>query len=260
MGEVERKVMDEGMPEILRLVGRRLYRNLFKPIWYLYKLKTSKSSSAVPVNEDISVVQKIQNKEQFLQTLLLRNSSKRFLEIGIGESPNIQRIQLMQENKIMYTACDFKSVCDNHRKELESRRIATHDIRFAGNRVGSYSWTLFEMLSRNERYDIIYLDGHHTFYIDLPAFALAHQLLEPGGYFLVDDIKWTLEFLRETFLRSFNDWYFYRKMYNFEEYDLAQQKMPHMKMIAEQYLIKELGYKRLDDYSMPEWWALQKPI
>jgi predicted O-methyltransferase YrrM len=223
-------------------------------------LTTNDCVDVIPEAEKNDIEQRLQKKEQSLQTLLLQNGAKRFLEIGIGESPNLRRMQLMKENKIAYTACDFESVCDNHRKALALSGIDLQDIRFAGNRVGSYSWTLFEMLSRNERFDIIYLDGHHTFYVDLPAFMLAHQLLEPGGYFLVDDIQWTLDFLRNTFLRSFNDWYFYRKIYNFAEYEAEQQKMPHMKMIVEQYLMKAFGYIKLDDYSMPEWWALQKPL
>lgn len=259
MGAIFKNAAERGVLRTLALALKRVRRYAAMPLWYLCQ-RTSIHGSATGSSSDLEQAGRVlQQKEEFLRVLLMQNKGKKFLEIGIGEFPNVERIRLMNDNNIGYTACDFTTVCDKHREELLLKGVDLHNLRFAGNRVGSYSWTLFEMLSRNERFDLVYLDGHHTFYVDLPAFVLAHQLLEPGGYFVIDDIQWTLEFLKETMSRSYDDWRFYKDIYNFAEYETEQQKMPHMKMIVEQILLKELGYRKVEEYSIPEWWVLQKP-
>jgi predicted O-methyltransferase YrrM len=231
------------------------------PQWYIYKLKNLGFRCDRTLNNTgCGVESGLETKEHFIQTILFQNRSKKFLEIGIGEFPNVKRIKLMQANKIQYTACDFEVVCSNHKRELAIRGIDAQSIKFASNKVGTYCWTLFEMLKNKEQFDIIYLDGHHTFYVDLPAVFLAHYILIPGGYFLVDDIQWTCNFLKNNMLRSFTEWHFYHRMYNLAEYEIEQQSMPHIKMIAEQILLGKLGYSKIEKYSTPFWWTLQKPI
>jgi len=182
------------------------------------------------------------------------------LEIGIGESPNIERLRLASENNIRYTGCDFAEVCDAHAAIIrQNEGINYENTRFLRNRVGTYSWTLFELLKRSEQFDIIYLDGHHTFYVDCSAVMLAHLLLKPGGVFLLDDIRWTLQFMKNLLMSSFREWNFYRKMYDFSQYDNHQQSLPHVGMLAETILIDRLKYSKLDAYSTPDWWALKKP-
>jgi hypothetical protein len=61
----------------------------------------------------------LETKEHFIRTILSQNKGKKFLEIGIGEYPNIKRVELMQESEIQYTACDFEAVCKSHKKALE---------------------------------------------------------------------------------------------------------------------------------------------
>jgi predicted O-methyltransferase YrrM len=258
MGTFLEKIRSRGVSQTARLALRRLNRYAALPLWYAYRFR-HRNGGAIVTHDAGGATETLRQKEEFLRELLLRHESKRFLEIGIGEFPNVERIELMLDHDIRYTACDFASVCEGHSRALQERGITSPAIRFTGNRVGSYSWTLFDMLSRDERFDMVYLDGHHTFYVDLPAFMLAHQLLEPGGYFVVDDILWSLEFLKNTMFRSYGDWRFYRRIYDFAAYEPEQQAMPHMKMIVEQLLIKELGYVKIDKYCLPEWWVLQKP-
>src|SRR3989338_6954734 len=90
------------------------------------------------------------------------------------------------------------------------------------------------MLKRGEQYDVICVDGPHPFHIDLPAMILVDKLLKPGGHLLLDDIPWTLNFLKANMMRSLSQWYFYRTMYNFSDYTEEQQSLPHIKMIAEE--------------------------
>ncbi len=261
MTNIFHKIKSMGYIKATRLIAARLTRYLLLPQWYIYKLRNYNFKFHDVFNDNKNKVTTILgDKEHFIQAILSQSRGKKFLEIGIGEFPNIERINLMVKNNIQYTACDFEAVCISHKKELEIRNIDTQWIRFASNRVGTYCWTLFEMLSKNEQFDVIYLDGHHTFYIDLPAVFLAHHLLRPGGYLLVDDIQWTCNFLKNNMLHTFNEWYFYHKMYDLSVYEPEQQDVPHIKMIAEEVLLNRLGYFKKDEYSIPQWWTLQKPL
>ncbi len=248
---------------VVTTLAERLYRYLMLPRWIGYRLKNGKRPrhSLPSESTDDQVQQALRKKETFLRTILTQNAQNgrnRFLEIGIGELPNIERLEFMQQLGVEYTGADFKSVCDNHARELRQHGIAAHPICLVPNKAGTYAWTLFEMLSQGRTFDVIYLDGHHTFYVDLPAVFEAHLLLRPGGYLLIDDIQWTLTFLESNLFHRYHEWRFYRKMYDFSQYEDYQKDLPHIKMIVEEILVSRLGYTKLEQYSIPEWWALQK--
>ncbi len=234
--------------------GKKLLHLLYSPLWLIFKLRNLGFTYAQKnAGEDPRV-----SKERSIRTLLEGISGGKFLEIGIGEFPHFERLKFVGEKNISYVGCDFKSVCEAHKEELAIKELDTKNISFAMNSTGTYSWTLFEMLQRGEQFDVIYVDGHHTFYIDLPAIVLADKLLKPGGHLLLDDMQWTLSFLKGNMLRSLSQWYFYRTMYNFSDYTKAQQSLPHIRMIADELLIKHSNYTKEESLSFPHWWVLRK--
>lgn len=255
-----RRAREMGYGNAVRLLVERLPRYLLLPGWLWFRLKNStfRYDSPFAYSEEESMAL-LARKEFLVRTALERQAGGSFLEIGIGSFPNIERVRLMQERGVAYTACDFAGVCRFHESVLQRQGIDTGKITFAGNRVGTYSWTLFEMLRRGEQFDVVYLDGHHTFYVDLPALLLAHQLLKPGGLFLVDDVDWTLDFLKGNMLRSFGEWYIYRRAYDFAEYEPAERALPHIKLMVEAFLVERYGYRPAEGFAMPHWWALAKP-
>ncbi|MBI5458045.1 class I SAM-dependent methyltransferase [Candidatus Kaiserbacteria bacterium] len=240
---------------LLKVRGsKKLLHLLYFPLWLLFKLRNLGFTHAEKDTEEDPRV----SKERSIRKLLERIPGGKFLEVGIGEFPHFERLKLINEHSISYVGCDFKSVCESHEEELAIKGFDTKNISFAMNSTGTYSWTLFEMLQKGEQFDVIYVDGHHTFYIDLPAMMLADKLLKPGGYLLLDDIPWSLSFLKANMMRSLSQWYFYRTMYNFSDYTKEQQSLPHIKMIAEELLIKRSGYKKDENLSLPHWWVLRK--
>lgn len=74
-------------------------------------------------------------------------------------------------------------------------------------------------------FDLIYLDGSHQFEIDLSSLFIALNFLRPGGYLVIDDLKWS--FYNSSLKRS----RFVRRMSNYEK------NVPHMSLIWE--LIKK---------------------
>jgi len=201
------------------------------------------------------------NQENIIRKMLSQNKVQAFLEIGIGSFPHIERLKFMSEHGISYTGCDFQLVCDNHENIIEKQADFKPDkIRFLPNQVGTYAWNLFELLKKNEQFDVIYLDGHHTFYVDFPALMLAHYLLKEDGYLIIDDISWTLRFMKNQLMNSFSGWLFYRKIYNFSDYERAQQDIPHMDMMTRTILIGKEKYLKIEECSTSSWWVLKKSV
>lgn len=232
---------------------KKLLHIIYVPLWLLCKIRHFGFSHG-SIHPDIDPLQ----KEGSIRKIIAAIPKGRFLEIGIGEFPHFERLKRMNEQGISYVGCDFENVCKSHQAELAIKNFDTKNISFAGNNTGTYSWTLFEMLTRDEQFDAIYVDGHHTFYIDLPAILLAEKLLKPGGYLLLDDIEWSLSFLKANMARSLSQWFFYRTMYDFSQYTKEQQSRHHIKMIAEEFLIKRSGYTKDENLSFPHWWVLRK--
>jgi predicted O-methyltransferase YrrM len=57
----------------------------------------------------------------------------------------------------------------------------------------SYIWRLMKMLEASPvpRFDLCYLDGAHSWFVDGFAFFLVDRLLVPGGWIIFDDLDWT---------------------------------------------------------------------
>jgi predicted O-methyltransferase YrrM len=245
-------------------VARRAYRetrNLKSYLqWRAFRWRNASTDVSAPgtITEEERV--QLDAKEQHLQRCLFGLRPQRFLEIGIGGYPCIERLRKLREVGIAYSGCDFEEVCRIHQAALSRNGMNAADFRFLSNKVGTYSWTLMELVNKGEKFDLIYLDGHHTFYVDLPAAFLAHFLLPPGGYLFLDDIDWTLESLRNNMYRFYGEWALYRKAYDFSEYDQEQQRQDHIRMIAESVMIGQLGYLKDTERSLEGWWVLKKPL
>ena len=57
----------------------------------------------------------------------------------------------------------------------------------------SYTWRLMRFLEEDPtpRFDLCYLDGAHSWFVDGFAFFLVNRLLRPGGWIIFDDVEWT---------------------------------------------------------------------
>jgi SAM-dependent methyltransferase len=257
--------MSERMLDRFRKLRRRIRHALSLPGWVLFRLANrgyTYSGRFAGIADGLSqdeVAAMLARHEELLRSVTAGRPGLRFLEIGIGSEPIVERMRLLQANGTRYTGVDFESVCADHRQTLARAGVPVSDIEFLGNRTGTYAWTLFELVRAGRRFDVVYLDGHHTFYVDLPAFLLADRVLEPGGWLLIDDIRWTLGSFRQSMIRNFSTWRFYHSMYDWSAYSADQQSVPHIGWIAQDLVIGELGYGIAASRSTPYWWALRKP-
>jgi predicted O-methyltransferase YrrM len=89
--------------------------------------------------------------------------------------------------------------------DLESARSARPNIEELLDKVGhqervqvyyeptSYTWRLMKLLEQIPipQFDLCYIDGAHSWFVDALAFFLVDRLLRPGGWIIFDDLDWT---------------------------------------------------------------------
>ena len=58
----------------------------------------------------------------------------------------------------------------------------------------TYNWRLRDFLCTDPRpvFDLVFLDGAHTWEPDSLAFLLSEKLLRPGGWWIFDDLNWSI--------------------------------------------------------------------
>lgn len=118
-------------------------------------------------------------------------------EIGIGWGATAVEIVKLLSSKDEYVFFDF----ENAVKELENDLIKINEnqvqLRGYGNSekyLDSYAWTLAKLLSDREnapQFDLVYLDGAHTFMHDGITVCMLKEMICSGGYLVLDDLKWS---------------------------------------------------------------------
>lgn len=122
-----------------------------------------------------------------LVQLLRQRSGCRFLQIGVGPTLRQERFRAINELDIRYVGLDFEHVCAQRRADMAKAR--NRNITFLGNASGTYLFNLISLARNRETFDIVYLDGSHSIYVDLAAAIAAVRLLKPGALFLFDDVR-----------------------------------------------------------------------
>jgi predicted O-methyltransferase YrrM len=112
-------------------------------------------------------------------------------ENGQGRVVTIDTAQIPEWNDVAGKACD----------ELWSRCGVADRIEHIRVPDSYYSWWLLEQVRAqtdstgtcHPLYDFVYLDGVKLLTVDGVCTALIAQLLKPGGWLLLDDLRWTYE-------------------------------------------------------------------
>ena len=138
------------------------------------------------------------DQAQRITDLIAGNNLARVLELGfahgvstcyladaVNEMPNgsVTSIDLTASAELEPRAEDLLELCG-----LSSRVALIREPR-------SFTWRIMNWLEegRTECFDLVYLDGGHTWDVTGFAFFLVDRLLAPGGWLVFDDIDWTIE-------------------------------------------------------------------
>lgn len=189
-----------------------------------------------------------------LVQILRQNPGCRFLEIGVGPTFRQERFRAINELSIRYVGLDFEDVCVQRRADLAAAGIADRNITFLGNASGTYLFNLIRLARHRETFDIIYLDGSHSIYVDLAAAVAAMRLLRPNALFLFDDVRFS--FRRKHLIQSTAQYADANEAKQLTEDEASE---PHVTIIIRAYLIHLFSFEIERSWSDPDWIALRAP-
>lgn len=132
--------------------------------------------------------------------------------------------------------------------------IADRNITFLGNASGTYLFNLIRLARNRETFDIIYLNGSHSIYVDLAAAVAAMRLLRPGALFLFDDLRFC--FGRRRLIPTTTQYADANEAKQLTEDEAGEA---HVTIIIRDYLIPLFGFEVERSWSDPDWIALRAP-
>lgn len=189
-----------------------------------------------------------------LVQLLRQKPGCRFLEIGVGPTLRQEPFRAINELGIRYVGLDFEHVCAERRSDLARAGIADRNIAFVGNAAGTYLLNLIKLAKNRESFDIVYLDGSHSIYVDLAAAIAAVRLLRPGALFLFDDVRFS--FGRRHLIQTTAQYADANETGHLTEDEASE---PHVTIIIRDYLIPLFSFEVERSWSDPDWIALRAP-
>ena len=216
---------------------------------------TDETGSAANARTNEGQHMKRQEINKNIEVLLEKFEIKSFLEIGLGPKLRPTRLQTIDRLGIRFTGLDFQEVCDMHDAERERLGIPRDRMRYLGNQTGTYLYNLIRLQREGAKFDFIYLDGHHTMYVDFPAAMACIPLLSPGALIAFDDVTWTLA-EKEKSLSSSE---FYKSMYDFDIYTSDEKAETHIGVIANEYFRDLFGFEEIAPFSAENWKLLRAP-
>lgn len=189
-----------------------------------------------------------------LVKILRQNPGCRFLEIGVGPAFRQERFRAINDLGIHYVGLDFEHVCAERRAYLANAGIADRNITFLGNSSGTYLFNLIRLARNRDTFDIIYLDGSQSMYVDFAAAIAAVRLLKPAAFFLFDDVKFS--FGRRRLIPTTTQYADANETRQLTEDEASE---PHVTIIIRDYLIPLFGFEVDRSSSDPDWIALRAP-
>lgn len=123
-------------------------------------------------------------------------------EIGIGYGATALPVLQMLDAGDTYYGFDFEDRIAEFVDDLQARDFGLKcAVVVAGNSRSpsdSYNWNLSNLILRmRERreaglFDVVYLNGAHTFLYTGLGVCLLKELLKEGGFLILDDLFWTI--------------------------------------------------------------------
>jgi predicted O-methyltransferase YrrM len=121
-------------------------------------------------------------------------------EIGVGIGATSVEILKRLDYGDIYYMFSYEDDVNELKNDLENINDKNVKIIAEGNSTktfDSYNWNLAKLAlteqkeGRNGIFDLIYLDGAHTFFHDATACCCIKKLLRTGGYVIFDDMFWS---------------------------------------------------------------------
>jgi len=132
----------------------------------------------------------------FLDNILESNNEPiNVAEVGIGIGTTSIEITKRLRNNDSFYFFSYEHDVRELEYDLKNKDYCKCKLYPMGNTTAtydSYNWKLSSLCLENDRlFDLVYLDGAHSFFHDGLATALLKKLVKPGGILIFDDIFWS---------------------------------------------------------------------
>jgi len=133
---------------------------------------------------------------QTVSNFIRQHRVKNILELGFryGVSTCYMAAARDEQGGGSITTIDLELV-RTHEPNIEQllERIGLQDKVTWYYEPTSYIWRLMKFIEEDPspRFDLCYIDGAHTWFVDGFAFFLVDRLLRPNGWIIFDDLNWT---------------------------------------------------------------------
>ena len=139
---------------------------------------------------------------RFLYELTVRERLTSILELGVahGTATCYMAAALDELGEGMVTSVDLVEAADRYHPSPEEqldRAGLTQYVKLVRMQTG-YTWFLHDEISRlsvggacRPIYDLAIIDGPKNWTIDGAAFFMVEKVLKPGGWLILDDLRWT---------------------------------------------------------------------
>ncbi|MEK0083892.1 class I SAM-dependent methyltransferase [Benzoatithermus flavus] len=134
---------------------------------------------------------------RILYEFIRRHELRRVLELGVchGVSACYAAAAVASLGGGRVVAIDRLEVAAYRPGILDfSRELGFESIIVPFFERATYNWRLRDFLRLEPRpvFDLVFLDGAHTWEPDSLAFLLSEKLLRPGGWWILDDLNWSI--------------------------------------------------------------------
>ncbi len=148
--------------------------------------------NVLPQMEIIRLIQEVKKKKENIKVA----------EVGIGWGATAVEIIKNLGEQDNYYFFDYEENVQELYGDLakiNKNRVKLFPVGNTSKRYDSYAWNLAKILlewrdkyETSKLFDIVYLDGAHTFLFDSSAASVLKEMIAPGGYIVLDDIDWTI--------------------------------------------------------------------
>lgn len=152
------------------------------------KIKLGKGNCA-PCKEVLNVIKNLKHEGKQLSVA----------EIGVDIGATACEILKLLCTGDKYYMFDFESTVNALKKDFDDMGgDIKAEVIPCGNSAktfDSYNWTLQKIYIKEGRvpmFDVVYLDGAHTFLHDGLAVCLLRKMIKDEGFLILDDIKWSM--------------------------------------------------------------------
>jgi len=169
-----------------------------------------------------------------LEKILNNKSNPLVAELGIGIGATTLEIAKLLKGNGQIHIFDFEDNVMILTEELKN--VGFDNIIPHGNSEkywDSYHWSIQKIISSKttELFDLIYIDGAHTYLHDCLAFFMCDRILNTGGIIVFDDYNW--RYADSKYMKDI------RNLYMTEE----QINSCQIKLFVDQIVSNHIGYK-----------------